>query len=62
MKTLYFEITVNESDLFCYRKVVYDTQDIIKVSCDLVNGYGVNPENIVIKTFVDGQEVKGVTV
>lgn len=25
---------------------VYDTQDIIKVNCDLVNGSGVDPDDI----------------
>lgn len=27
---------------------VYDTQDIIKVSCDLVNGCGVDPDDITV--------------
>ena len=29
---------------------VYDEQDIIKVSCDLVNGNGVNPDDIRVIT------------
>lgn len=32
---------------------VYDEQDIIKVSCDLVNGSGVDPEAIEVKTRGD---------
>lgn len=27
---------------------VYDTQDIIKVSCDLVHGCGVDPDDITV--------------
>ena len=30
---------------------VYDTQDIIKVWCDLVNGAGADPEDIEIVTM-----------
>lgn len=36
-------------------KDVYDEQDIIKTSCDLVNGYGVDPDDIEVVTH--GKEV-----
>lgn len=40
----YFEIYVNDR----HYETVYDDQEIIKISCDLVNAYGVNPDDIKI--------------
>lgn len=42
---MWYEIYVKD-DKYCD---VYREEDIIKVSCDLVNGYGVDPEDIKIK-------------
>lgn len=39
---MWYEILVNGEK----KADVYDTQDIIRVSCDLVNGYGINPDDI----------------
>ena len=39
---MWYEIKVNGREY----ATVYDTQDIIKVSCDLVNGDGVDPDDI----------------
>lgn len=43
---MWYEILVND------RKYtdVYDEQEIIRVSCDLVNGCGVNPDDIKVIT------------
>ena len=43
--TEWYEIKWNGYDIS-----VYDTQDIIKTVCDLVNGYGANPDEIEIIT------------
>ena len=56
---LYYEVIASGDHCgdIVFDITVYDTQDIIKVSCDLINGYGVNPDSIKIKTFLNGKEV-----
>ena len=48
----WFEIYVKDE----YYDAVYDEQDIIKLSCDLVNGAGVNPDDIKVVTKGEGIE------
>lgn len=35
---------------------VYDTQDIIKISCDLVNGRGIDSDDIMVITHGKDEE------
>lgn len=53
---IYYDIIIKGT---VYKNTVYDSNDIIKVFCDLVNGYGINPDDITVKTFINGQEKKG---
>ena len=60
MDRIYYEIIASgehAGDIVFYI-TVYDTQDIIRVTCDLINGYGVNPESIHVKTFINGKEAE----
>ena len=39
-----------------HEKAVYDTQDLIKLHCDLVNGCGVSLDDITIITVENGKQ------
>ena len=60
MARIYYEIIASgeyAGDIV-FDITVYDTQDIIKVTCDLINGYRVNPDSIRVKTFINGKEAE----
>lgn len=46
----YYIIKVNGEEY----TTVYDQNDIVKVSCDLVNGCGIDPDAITIETVRRG--------
>lgn len=60
MDRIYYEIIAEGSRAgdIVFNTTVYDTQDIIKVCCDMINGYGVDPESIHVKTFINGKEAE----
>lgn len=60
MDRIYYEIIASGEHAgdIVFDITVYDTQDIIKVTCDLVNGYGIDPESIQVKTFINGKEAE----
>ena len=41
-----------------HETTVYDTQDIIKITCDLVNGAGVDLDGIQIITVENGKATR----
>lgn len=47
---VYYEIWFNNR----YYITVYDSQDIIRECCDIVNGLGISPDNIQVKEYVNG--------
>ena len=59
MERIYYKIIAKEErPLFTMERYVYDTQDIIKTVCDLVNGYSVNPDNITVETYINGKRAE----
>lgn len=60
MDRIYYEIIADGSRAgdIAFMITVYDPQDIIKVTCDLINGYGIDPETIHIRTIINGKEAE----
>ena len=57
MDRIYYEVIADGTRAgdIVFRYTVYDTQDIIKITCDLVNGYGIDPDAIQVKTYINGK-------
>lgn len=51
--TKYYEL-IHDNRVFY---TVYDEQEIIRAFCEMVNGYGIDPEQIITKTYINGREV-----
>lgn len=52
LKSLYYELTFDGR----VYATVYNEDDIITKFYDMVNGCGINPNDIVIKAYINGKE------
>ena len=53
LKRLYYELIYNNR----VYATVYNEDDIIIEFYDMVNGCGINPDDIIIKAHINGREV-----
>lgn len=52
IKSLYYEL-IYKNRVYA---TVYNESDIIISFYDMVNGCGINPDDIIIKAYIDGKE------
>lgn len=50
MNRIYYELTHNGRVYF----TVYSDDQIYKKFCDMVHGYGINPNEIIVLTYING--------
>lgn len=51
MDRIYYELKHNGKLYF----TAYDSQEVIKRFCDMVNGYGIDPDEIETLTYINGK-------